>query len=662
MQLYGLIFVIEDCSCPVPLQNVLVEANIIDMIAETMVCQTYKNVEQNTIEAIYKFPLHEAAAVCGFEAEIDGKRKVKGELKKQSKLQRSHGAYLLEEQHPDIFQCSIGNITAGQTKLIPDKMSYTDKTDYYLKLDIICRMTSVIQSIESPSHHISIELNIDGNPNVSKITLAEQITHLEKDLILVKILGLDQPRSGSMRGGPIKKASETLQLLLRSLPENCLFNVAFENSRNDMPTSIFLLTNGQVYNVDQIVELIKSSEEKKKDDLRLFSIGIGDSVSHHLVESFLMLPPIKDYNITWTNQILEDVLPIETNTVKRPNISFFSDNTTPLPTIQNIFMDIKIQQAPFLILPIYPGTQFIVYCILEKGVEPCKETVLSAISQDGPMNLSIPLDPITLRGSKIHTLSARKLIQDIEEGTSFINKHPRNKEKKFFRLTYFFLAIDERGSGFVSEAKLLSGQRIDQRIVPVSAISYKSCMDLSQSLNIVSMKSKTKRSRSSVMKSKSLSRMASYSIVMEPEVSSEIYNLKSDILIESIKRNKDSSTLVLPAASTKLKPPKIKTLYSFLNFQSFDGSILPSSKFYSWFGKNNFKDFQVIGIENEKVLCLTLALAYLEIIMFETFKNECEMCYEKAKKVLKKEVGGDEQKANEILEKAKKWVKKWVDK
>ncbi|CAG8819282.1 11161_t:CDS:2, partial [Dentiscutata erythropus] len=243
-------------------------------------------------------------------------------------------------------------------------------TDYYLKLAITCRMTSVIQNTESPSHHISVELNIDGNPNVSKVTLAEQITYLEKDFILVvKSLGLDQPRafveynpktetncvmltlvpkfainevmselifiidrSGSMEDGPIKKASEALQLLLLSLPENCLFNVVsfgshfdslfkksqpysegsfskalkhaqemdanyggteiydplkwvFENSRNDMPTSVFLLTDGQVYNVDQIVELIKSSEEKKKDDLRLFSIGIGDSVSHHLVES-----------------------------------------------------------------------------------------------------------------------------------------------------------------------------------------------------------------------------------------------------------------------------------------------------------------------------------------------------------------------------------------
>ncbi|CAG8762329.1 21560_t:CDS:1, partial [Gigaspora rosea] len=53
-------------------------------------------------------------------------------------------------------------------------------------------------------------------------------------------------------------------------------------------------------------------------------------------------------------------------------------------------------------------------------------------------------------------------------------------------------------------------------------------------------------------------------------------------------------------------------------------------------------------------------LAYLEIIMFDTFKEECEMCYVKAKKNLKKEVG-DEQNVNENLEKAKEWVKKWAD-
>ncbi|CAG8838564.1 29139_t:CDS:2, partial [Gigaspora margarita] len=235
------------------------------------------------------------------------------------------------------------------------------------------------------------------------ITLAEQITHLEKDLILVvKSLGFDQPRafveydpkmetscvmltlvpkfaineimselifvidrSCSMRGGPIKKASETLQLLLLSLPEDCFFNVvsfgshfdslftksqpyseisfskalkhaqemdanyggteiynplkwAFKNSRNDVPTSIFLLTNGQVYNVDQIVELIKSCKEKKKNDLRLFSIGIGDSVSHHLVESVSRAGKGYSQFVTNNEQMDKKILGMLKNAIKPP--------------------------------------------------------------------------------------------------------------------------------------------------------------------------------------------------------------------------------------------------------------------------------------------------------------------------------------------------------
>ncbi|CAG8537383.1 5733_t:CDS:2, partial [Scutellospora calospora] len=519
MELYGLIFLANNVSNFVPLQNVSAEAKIVDMIAETTVCQTYKNYENDIIEAIYKFPLYEAAAVYKFEAEIDGKRKVKGIVKDSNKaaeeydnaIKQGHGAYLLEEELPDIFQCTIGNIKA---------VTYSSKTDCYLELAITCRMTSVIQSIESPSHHISTELNIDGNPNVSRITLAEQITYLEKDFILVvKSLDLDKPRA-FIEYDPktetncvmltlvpkfalntimselifvIDRASDALQLLLRSLPENCFFNVvsfgtkfdslfeksqpyseekfsqalnhaqimtanyggteiynpikwAFENSRNDMPTSVFILTDGRVNNVDRIIDFIKSCQEKKKDDLRFFSIGIGDAVSYHLVESIsrvgkgysqfiantermdkkvlgmlknAIMPPIKDYNITWTDETFNDDPPIVIEPIDRPTISIFGDNTTPPPpAVQNIFSDMKVKQAPFLIPPIYPGARFIVYCILEKGVEASKEIVLNAESNDGPMKLSVPLDPFILQGSKIHALAARKLIQDLEDGTS----------------------------------------------------------------------------------------------------------------------------------------------------------------------------------------------------------------------------------------------------
>ena len=54
------------------------------------ISQTYRNVEKDTIEAFYKFPIHEAAAVCGFEAEIDGQRKVKGIVKESKEAAKEY--------------------------------------------------------------------------------------------------------------------------------------------------------------------------------------------------------------------------------------------------------------------------------------------------------------------------------------------------------------------------------------------------------------------------------------------------------------------------------------------------------------------------------------------------------------------------------------------
>ena len=147
---------------------------------------------------------------------------------------------MLESESADVFQCSVVNIIPGQTIVIkityvtelkhdsetekirfvlpthiaprygssefslfsndgkvlkPDAVSYSNKVDFYLDLTVTCRMTSTIQNIESPSHKISTEMNIDENPKISKITLAEQITYLDKDFILVvKSKDLNQPR------------------------------------------------------------------------------------------------------------------------------------------------------------------------------------------------------------------------------------------------------------------------------------------------------------------------------------------------------------------------------------------------------------------------------------------------------------------------------------
>ena len=78
---------------------------------------------------MYLFPLDEGAAVCGFEAIIDGTLVV-GEVKEREKafsdydeaIERGDGAFLLDEERPDVFQASIGNLPPGKEVLV--KITY----------------------------------------------------------------------------------------------------------------------------------------------------------------------------------------------------------------------------------------------------------------------------------------------------------------------------------------------------------------------------------------------------------------------------------------------------------------------------------------------------------------------------------------------------------
>jgi von Willebrand factor A domain-containing protein 5 len=72
------------------------------------VSQTYENEEVIPIEAVYRFPLSEAAAICAFEALVDGRRTV-GIAKEKEEAKREYNeaiasgktATLLEQQLPD---------------------------------------------------------------------------------------------------------------------------------------------------------------------------------------------------------------------------------------------------------------------------------------------------------------------------------------------------------------------------------------------------------------------------------------------------------------------------------------------------------------------------------------------------------------------------------
>ncbi|XP_025097286.1 poly [ADP-ribose] polymerase 4-like [Pomacea canaliculata] len=123
--------VVENQEGLVELKSVHVRAKLVDLAAQVTVLQEYVNNSMYPVEAKYVFPLGDGAAVCGFEAFINDKHIV-GEVKEKETAHREykqaisegHGAYLMDqdEETPDVFTVSVGNLPPGATVLI--KITY----------------------------------------------------------------------------------------------------------------------------------------------------------------------------------------------------------------------------------------------------------------------------------------------------------------------------------------------------------------------------------------------------------------------------------------------------------------------------------------------------------------------------------------------------------
>ncbi|KAJ3078012.1 hypothetical protein HK102_004801, partial [Quaeritorhiza haematococci] len=385
-------------------------------------------------------------------------------------------------------------------------------------------------------------------------------------------------RSGSMEGARINQTRQALQLFLRSIPpKNFFFNIVgfgtsyqtlfpksveynqqnltvaekhvegldadlggteiakaieaiFKDRRRDMPTQVFVLTDGEVWDVERVLDLIRQNVGKEEDKtgnekigsfVRVFSLGIGDNVSHQLVEGMArvgkgfaqfvvegermekkimrqlksaLLPPMTNYSIKWvaedihgqsrdkdhppqptsqmtnsgdsrSSSIPDDkdapppgyaeatagsppTLPAD-DSKPEPAISLFSEDPNPIPPPASPVPPLPefprdFQEAPYKVPPLYPGSRFVVYCIIKNSLLPRsnngvpEHVLIQGHTPDGLVELKVPVkllaNPFSMTSSPnnihpdldmssrvLHTLAARKLIQDLEEETSYIH-------------------------------------------------------------------------------------------------------------------------------------------------------------------------------------------------------------------------------------------------
>jgi Ca-activated chloride channel family protein len=118
-----------------PLKHTSVKAEISGFLSRVTVIQEFENPFKDKIEAVYTFPLPQAAAVDDMTMRV-GDRTVKGKIMRSEQAQavyeaaRNNGqvASLLDQQRPNIFTQSVANIMPGERVTVT--ISYVETLKY----------------------------------------------------------------------------------------------------------------------------------------------------------------------------------------------------------------------------------------------------------------------------------------------------------------------------------------------------------------------------------------------------------------------------------------------------------------------------------------------------------------------------------------------------
>lgn len=191
----------------VPLSGVCVTGEIVGRGARVKVAQRFRNAERAAVEAVYRFPLPESGAICGFRALVDGRR-IAGAVEEREKafeiydkaVSEGHGGFLLDQERPNIFTMSVGNLAPGAEavveieyallldqdgpetrftlpttiapRYVPADMGdeggipagdpvhpvYADRVPYGLAISLSVHDAASVESVASPSHAIRVAM------------------------------------------------------------------------------------------------------------------------------------------------------------------------------------------------------------------------------------------------------------------------------------------------------------------------------------------------------------------------------------------------------------------------------------------------------------------------------------------------------------------------
>ena len=255
----------------------------------------------------------------------------------------------------------------------------------------------------------------------------------------------------------------------------------FARRYKDMNLEVFLLTDGDVWEQQDLFDLIDHGVAESKGAIRLFTVGIGRNASHALIEGaaragngfaqfvkddeqattkFIRMlrasltPHIQDYSLALkyrsTSQEAEDdgfeLVETSANTLTLSDPELVSeDKQDTIPLYDNNVSDTADQkdsqadftskyahlpsiatpryvQSPYKVPALFPFSRTTAYVLLSEDNQyhlP-KSLLLKGSSLHGPLELEIPITFLPGRGKTIHQMAARHMIRELEQNRGWI--------------------------------------------------------------------------------------------------------------------------------------------------------------------------------------------------------------------------------------------------
>jgi Ca-activated chloride channel family protein len=233
----------------IALRGVRLRSRLCGMSQRTIIEQTFVNLEQRAIEAVYTFPLPEGAAVCGFEV-VTGDRALTGVVEEtgtaieryDDAISEGHGAFMVEQERPDVFTARVGNLAPGQaatiqltfvapleiadrairvafpTTVAPRYATESGASDllearmdadalnpphvlrvpYGLSMEVEVALGRPVREISSPTHAVRVEEREEGQI----VTLAGRAADMDRDVVLRIETAREQQPIAEVAKGP----------------------------------------------------------------------------------------------------------------------------------------------------------------------------------------------------------------------------------------------------------------------------------------------------------------------------------------------------------------------------------------------------------------------------------------------------------------------------